>query len=96
MRDIAAALNYILRLNLKGSWIIDLLEVTGEVTLMVVFPFYQATNLICELGIANIATCFVHSALVASLHCRCLRVIPQTATLVASLMVEFTADDVED
>ena len=49
MGDVATALHDVLWLDLKSRWIVDLLEVTGKVALMVVLPLNQATDLIREL-----------------------------------------------
>ena len=67
MRHIAASLHNVLWLNLKGSWIVDLLKVTCEVALMIVLPLDQARDLIGKLRVANIAASLVHRALVAAL-----------------------------
>ena len=87
VRHVAASLDDILRLDFKSGRIVNLLEVTREVALMIVLPFYQATNLICEFRVAHVATSFVHGALVASFERGHLDIIPETATLVARLVV---------
>ena len=92
--DVAATLHDVLRLDFKRSRIVNLLEVTGEVALMVVLPLDQAADLIRELRVTHVASSLVHGALVAALQCRSLRVVPQTTALVAGLMVELAADNV--
>ena len=47
--DIAATLDDILWLYFESCRVIDLLEVTSEVALVIVLPFDQAANLVREL-----------------------------------------------
>ena len=89
LTDVAAALNNILWLDLEGRWVIDLLEVTCEVALVVILPLDESGDLISELRVGDVAACLVHSALVASLESWSLCVVPEAATLVASLMLRF-------
>ena len=96
MRGIATTLNNVLRLNFKSCWIVNLLEVTSEVSLVVVLPLYQATNLVSKLGIADVTTSLIHSTLVTAFESRTFCVIPQTTTLIASLMIDLASNDVED
>ena len=49
VRDVAATLHDVLRLDLESRRIVDLLEVTGEVALMVVLPLDQAADLVRKL-----------------------------------------------
>ena len=73
---VATTLDDILRLNFEGCWIVDLLEVTGEVALVIILPLDQATDLVCKLGITDVATSLIHCSLVTALECRCFDVIP--------------------
>ena len=91
---VAATLDYILWLDLKGSRIIDLLEVSRKVALVVVLPLDEATDLVGELGVADIAPSLVHGALVAPLERGHLDIVVETAALIAGLVLGFAADDV--
>ena len=93
---VATTLDNVLWSDLEGSWVVNLLEITCEVALVVVFPLDQTANLVSKLRVADVAARLVHGTLVASLECRCLRVVEKTAALVASLMLHLAADDVQD
>ena len=96
MTHIAATLDYILRLDLESSRVVDLLEVAREVALMVVFPFNQAANLVSKLRVRDVAARLVHGALVASLERRGLVVVPEATSLVACLVLDLASHDVQD
>ena len=91
---VAATLDYILWLDLKRCRIVNLLEVSRKVALVVVLPLDEATDLVGELGVADVAPSLVHRALVAPLERRHLHIIVETAALIASLVLGFTADDI--
>ncbi len=96
MRDIATSLHNVLGLDLKCSWVINLLEVTCEITLMVVLPLDESRDLISEFRIGNVASCFIHSSLITAFESRRLLVVPETSTLVACLMLDLAPNDVEN
>ena len=96
MTHVATSLDYILGLNLKGRWIINLLKITGEVALVIILPLYETTDLVSELRVTDVASSFIHGALVAELECRCFSIVEKTASLVASLVLKLAADDVEN
>ena len=93
---VAASLDYILWLDFKRSRIVNLLEVSGEVALVVVLPLDEATDLVGELRVADVASSLVHGALVASLERGHLHIVIETAALIAGLVLRFAADDVQD
>jgi len=66
MTDIAATLHNILGLDLKGRWVIYLLEVPSEIALVVVLPLDETADGVCEPGITDVASRLIHSALVAA------------------------------
>ena len=68
MRNITAALDNILRLDLEGCRIVNLFEVSCEKALMVILPFDESGDLVSKLRIRYVATCFVHCALIAAFH----------------------------
>ena len=96
MRSVATALYDVLRLDFEGGRVIDLFEISSEVALMVVLPLDETTNLICELGVADVAPRLIHGALIAALERWSLLVVPETATLVASLVIQLTANDIQN
>ena len=67
VRHITASLHNILWLDFKGSRIVNLLEITRKVALMIILPLDQARDLIGKLGVTNVAASLVHRALVAAL-----------------------------
>ena len=96
VRYVAAALDNVLGLNLKGCWIVNLFEVSSEEALMVVLPFDKAGDLISELRIRYVTTSLIHRSLIAAFHGWNFLIIPQTASLVASLMLNLTSNDVKN
>ena len=49
VRGVAAPMHNVLWLDLKRSWVINLFEIASEISLMVVLPFDESADLICEL-----------------------------------------------
>ena len=96
VRSVTASLDNVLRLDFEGCRVIDLLEVSSEVALVVVLPFDQTTDRICKLRVAHVAASLVHSTLIAAFESWRLKVVPETASLVTRLVVHLGADDVED
>ena len=86
----------VLGLDLECCWIVNLFEVSSEEALMVVLPFDEAGDLIGELRIRYVTTSLVHRALIAAFHGWNFLVIPQTASLIASLVLNLTTDDVKN
>ena len=106
--NVAAALHNIFWSDLEGSRIIGLLEVTRELTLMVVLPPDQPRDLLHKLGVRDIASCLVHGTfkilllasqkgtLVAASERWNPRVVPQAASLVARLISTLASGNIED
>lgn len=82
--------------NFKSCRIVNLLEITGKVPKVVIFPLDETTDLISELVVGNETARLVHGALIGSFEGRIAMVIPETAPLVAGLMLHLGADDVQD
>ena len=64
VRDVTATLNNIIGLNLKGSRVVNLLEVAREVASMIVLPLKQTRDLVSELRVRNVSSSFVHRSLI--------------------------------
>ena len=94
--NVAASLNNVLWLDLKGSWVVNLFEIARNVALVVVFPLDEATNLVGEFRIWNVVARLVHSSLIAALDSQLFGVVEETSALVTRLDVMFGADDVQD
>ena len=96
MRHITTSLHDVLRLDLECSRVVDLLEITSEVALVVVLPLDQSRDLIGEFRVGNVAPSLVHGALVTAFQSWRFLVVPETAALVAGLVVDFAAHNIED
>jgi hypothetical protein len=91
----AASVNNVLSLDLESSWIVDLLEVSSEVPGVVVLPLDEPTDLVCKLGIRDVVASLVHRPLVAMFEGWSIWVIPQTSSLVTSLLLVLAANNIE-
>ena len=96
MGSVTTALYDILRLDFEGGRVVDLLEITSEVALMIVLPLDETTNLIGELGVADVTPRLIHGALIAALEPWGLLVVPETATLIASLVIQLATYDIQN
>lgn len=63
---------------------------------MIVLPLDETRNLICKLRVRLITSRLIHGTLVTSLQTGCFQVIPQTASLIASLVLKFASHNVEN
>ena len=63
---VTASLDDIKSLYLECSWIVDLFEISSEVSLMIVLPLDESRNLICKLWVRLVASRSIHRTLVAS------------------------------